>query len=530
MNRLASRAASTWACLVACCLLAACGGSGSAGASTDPGGDTSGTTTGGTTTGGTTGGSTGGTTGGGDTPGGTDPGGDAATLRFQAASHAITVTGGKPFSLAANFFDDRFVPAAPVSNYGFPVPVIPVTNADGSLDVAWIDYSATAAVPSASGLATLGQVSITHIGADLATASTVATSIKSYRLLGFTRDPSGNFYLAYNADSSFKTGTQGDPNNVNGNELRIARSSTASFASKAWDTLVFGDVDNHQPKSAGQPGEAGSGVLGFDAQNNVLVTYVSHEMAWDLNGVRHQAGILRLLDPASGAVLAPNNGNPWEMGSGWFYSHNFNQRLLIDGGTYYTLAHGDAYSRQLGVSAFTKAKYLANDSTVFDKGYWTIPGSVGDNTTNAETGQFFKLASGSLAIAHTSADGRRARDVRLVLADAGTGASSASAWLTTGAAHQEAVMPKIGPLGKRIFLTYGVWDSSSRTNHKISWYGQLVDTTLAPVASAKPLDGVEFIPGQPLFTFPGGPNAGALGWVSGNGQGGLTVNVVKLGP
>ena len=59
-----------------------------------------------------------------------------------------------------------------------------------------------------------------------------------------------------------------------------------------------------------------------------------------------------------------------ETGSGWFYSHDFNQRLVVDGGTYYTLAHGDAYSRRLGFAAFTKAKYLANDSTVFDQGYW----------------------------------------------------------------------------------------------------------------------------------------------------------------
>ena len=213
----------------------------------------------------------------------------------------------------------------------------------------------------------------------------------------------------------------------------------------------------------------------------------------------------------------------------WFYSHDFNQRLVVDGSTLYTLAHGDAYSRQLGFSAFTKAKYVANDTTVFDKGYWTIPGATGDNTTNAETGQFFRLANGQFAIAHTSSDGRSARDVRLVLADAATGAPGTNAWLTTNAANQQAVMPKIGALGKRIFLSYGVWNSSNRTNHQITWYGQLVDTTLTPVAAAKQISGVEFVAGQPFVSFAGGPNAGALGWVSGNGQGGLTVNVVKLG-
>jgi hypothetical protein len=457
--------------------------------------------------------------------------GEASTLlkRFSVSSYPLAVGSGKVFSLAANFFDDRFVPAAPVSNYGFPAPVTPVANADGSLDVAWLNYAGGGALPSASGLAAPGAVFITHVNADLSAGATVDTGIKTYRLLGFTRDGAGNFYLAYNADSPFKTSKQGDPNNVDGNELRVARSASPNFGARKWETIVFGNVDNTQPNSAGGPGTAGSGVLGFDPQNKVLVSYVAHDMAWDLNGVRHQAGILRLIDSASGAVLAPSNGNPWETGSGWFYSHDFNQRLVVDGGTYYTLAHGDAYARRLGFAAFTKAKYLANDSTVFDQGYWTIPGSIGDNDTNAETGQFFRLDATRFAIAHTSSDGRSARDVRLVLAAAANGVPSANAWITANAANQQAVMPKIGPLGTRIFLSYGIWDSSSRTNHAITWYGQLLDQTLKPVADPVKLTGVEFIAAQPLFTFPSGPNAGQLGWVSGNAQGGMTVNVVRGG-
>ena len=449
--------------------------------------------------------------------------------KFHLSSYPVAISSGKVFSLAANFFDDRFVPPAPLSNYGFPSPVTPVANADGSVDVAWLDYAGGGALPSASGLAALGAINITHINADLSAGATTNTGLKTYRLLGFTRDTAGNFYLAYSADSSFKTTQSGNPNSVNGNELRVARSASASFASRKWETIVFGNVDNTQPNSAGGAGSAGSGVLGFDAQNNVLVSYVAHDMAWDLNGVRHQAGILRLLDATSGAVIAPSNGNPWETGSGWFYSHNFNQRLLIDGGTYYTLAHGDAYSRQLGLSAFTKAKYTANDSTVFNASYWTIPGSVGDNDTNAETGQFFKLSSTRFAIAHTSSDGRTARDVRLVLADVATGAPQSNAWLTTNTGNLQAVMPKVGALGKRIFLSYGVWDSTNRTNRAITWYGRLLDQNLVPVADAVKLSGVEFVAAQPLFTFPSGPNAGALGWVSGNAQGGLTLNVVRAG-
>ncbi|WP_188704690.1 hypothetical protein [Silvimonas iriomotensis] len=449
---------------------------------------------------------------------------------FAVTSHTVSVSGGKVFGLAANFFDDRFVPAAPVSNYGFPNPLIQYVNSDGSLDVAWLDYTGGGAVPSASGLAAPGKVFITHIAADLGSSTTTDTGIQTYRLLGFTRDPSGNYYLAFNVDSTFKSSVSGNANNVNGNEFHVARSATASFASPVWNTTVFGNNDNTTADSPGNPGEAGSGVLGFDATNGYVVTYVSHLMAWTANGTRHQAGLLRLLNPNTGAVQTPTGQfDTWQAGSGWFYSHNFDQRLIIDNGTYYTLAHGDAYSRQLGFSAFTPASYQNFTATVFDQSYWTIPGAEGDNTTNAQTGQFIKLANGSFAITHTTSDTRAARDVRLVLANGGNGTTSATAWLTSNTGTTQAIMPKIAPLQSNLLVTWGTWDSASRTNHSVTWYAQLVDQNLSPLGTPTTLSGVEFVAGLPLFTFPAGPNQGAVGWVSGNANGSITVNVAQAG-
>ncbi len=457
-----------------------------------------------------------------------------STAHFSVVSHPVCVTGsGKVFGLAANFFDDRFVPAAPVSNYGFPNPLIQYVNTDGSLDIAWLDYTAGGAVPSASGLAALAHVFITHVSADLSSSTTTDTGIQTYRLLGFTRDTAGNYYLAFNVDSTFKSGVSGNANNVNGNEFHVARSATASFASPVWNTTVFGNNDNTTKDSPGNPGEAGSGVLGFDAVNGYVVAYVSHLMAWDANGTRHQAGILRLLNASTGAVQTPTGlSNTWEAGSGWFYSHNFDQRLIVDNGTYYTLAHGDAYSRQLGFSAFTPTSYQNFTATVFDQSYWTIPGTEGDNTTNAQTGQFIKLANGSFAIAHTTSDTRTARDVRLVVANGNTaqnaGVTTNSIWLTANTGTTQAVTPKIAPLQSNFLVTWGTWDSSSRTNHIIKWYAQLVDQNLNPLNTPTALTGVEFVAGLPLFTFPAGPNQGAVGWVSGNANGSITVNVAQV--
>ena len=451
--------------------------------------------------------------------------GGAASLTVSITPHAIaTGDAGKVFNDAEDFFDDGFIPPSPLANFGFHTPIIPLVRADGGIDVAWLDYTAGKGKPFA--LPSVGMINITHIDATLSMGTTVATGVKTYSLLGFTADPSGNFYLAYNADSSFKTSTKDDPNNVNGNELRIAKSTGADFGTKAWDKLIFGDVDNTKDLSKGNAGAAGSGVLGYDVMNQKLVLYVAHQMAWGDNGTRHQAGFFSYIDPATGAALAPGGGAPLNTGAGWFYSHDFDQRLLVDAGTAYVLGHGDAFPRQLGFAAWTPTSYSKNGSA-FDKPYFMITGNEGDNNTNAETGQFLKLKDGSFALIHTSSQGRAARDVHIVLANGTTGATLSDAWLTTNAAHTEATMPKLEVLDGSLFVSYGLWDSTDRTNKKISWYWQVLDSSLKPTTAATALPDVEFVAASPLVHFGTGPNAGAVGWVSGNASHTLSVNVVS---
>lgn len=443
---------------------------------------------------------------------------------FSVTSNAIvTGTGGKAFSLKANFFDDGLVPANPVSNHGFHNPIISYVNADGSVDVAWLDYTG-AGGQNAGGLSTPHAINITHINPDLGTGSTTATGLMSYKLLGFTRDNVGAYYIAYTADHPYKNTTAGDANNVNGNELKLAKSTSTSFAARSWDTLVFGDRDNQADLSKGNPGADGGGVLAYDAVNKKLLMYVAHQMAWGVNGTRHQAGYLRYVDPANGRLILPGNASD-NMGTAWLYSHNFNQRLLIDNGTAYLLAHGDTYARQLGVMAYSYASYARDDSAVFNQAYLAIDGNQGDYATNAQTGQFVKLASGNLAIVHTTSQGRAARDVRIVLASSTDGTTKSSAWLTTNAANVQAIMPKLEAVGENLVLTYGLWNSSNRTNKTIEWRFALLDTNLK-VLSTSAMAGVEFTAEAPLIRFNGGPNAGSVGWVSGNDGGSLSVHLI----
>ncbi|MDB4981967.1 MAG: putative lipoprotein, partial [Myxococcales bacterium] len=429
---------------------------------------------------------------------------------------------GTVFNVADDYFNDGLVPATPVANFGIHSQIIPAANDDGSLDVAWLDYAAGAGAPWA--VKSASAINVTHVDAALATATTAATGLRSYKLLGFARDPSGAFYVAYNKDHALKSTVSGNANNINGNELHVAK---LTGGASTWDTLVFGDKDQSVDATLGDPGGAASGVVGFDAVNMKVALYLGHSMLW--TPTRHQAGFFRLLDPASGAITAPAGNDIIHFGAGWWYSHNFNQRMIIDGGNYYVLGHGDAYPRQLGFARWSLKNYVGKNDTDFNEAYWAITGNEGDNNTNAQTGQFVRLGDGRFLMVHTTSQGRGARDVRLVIADGTTGkADAASAtWLTTNQSPVNATMPKVGLLGDDVLVTYALWDSSKK--HQLTWYAAVLDTSLKTVVPPTAMTGVEFVDSAPLFRFQAGANAGKLGWVSGNAAHTLSVHVASLG-
>ena len=491
------------------------GGAGTVGGASTFGGAAA--TVGGGVNGGTT--SSGGTAAGGAAAGaGGTPSG--APTGISVATHDLPVSAGSVFNVVDDYFNDGLVPATPVANFGSQSQITVVAADDGSLDVAWLDYTGGKGKPWA--LPTPGMIYLTHIDAALGTATTTASGVSSYKLLGFSKDAAGAFYIAYNKDHALKTNAQADQNNINGNELHVTKLASGSVA---WDQLLFGNQDNNADATPGDPGGAASGVLGYDAMNKKVVLYVGHSMMW--TPTRHQAGYIRLLNPDTGAVIPPAGDDILHFGAGWWYSHNFNQRLLIDGGNYYMLAHGDAYARQLGFARWSLANYTAKNQTDFDQAYFKIDGNEGDNNTNAQTGQFVRLSDGRFLIVHTTSQGRSARDVRLVAANGSTGVAEANAvWLTTNQGTTQATMPKVELLGDDVLVTYALWDSTQK--HQLTWYAALLDAKLASVVMPKAISGVEFVDAAPLFRFKGGPNAGKVGWVSGNASHTLSVRVASL--
>jgi hypothetical protein len=438
------------------------------------------------------------------------------------ATHDLAVDGkGTVFNVADDYFNDGFAPPTPVANFGIHAQIIAAPRDDGSLDVAWLDYAGGKSAPWA--VPAPAMINVTHVDAALATATTTATGVKSYKLLGFAEDATGAIYLAYNKDHPLKSATSGDPNDVNGNELHVVKLAAGATA---WDTLVFGEKDQSLDATLGDPGGAASGVLGYDATNKKLALYLGHSMMW--TPTRHQAGFFRLLDPATGAVLPPAGNDVIHFGAGWWYSHNFNQRLLVDGGDYYILAHGDAFPRQLGLCKWSLKGYTGKNDVDFNEAYWMISGNEGDNDTQAQTGQFIRGKDGRFLMVHTTAQGRGARDVRLVHADGATGKADAAGavWLTTNQGTVNATMPKLERLGDDVLVTYALWDSAK--HHQLDWYAALLDDSLATVVPPTLVSGVEFVDSAPLFRFPAGPNAGAVAWVSGNAAHTLSVHVATL--
>jgi hypothetical protein len=82
----------------------------------------------------------------------------------------------------------------------------------------------------------------------------------------------------------------------------------------------------------GTKGAPSTGRFGYIAETDELVAYFGHTQRYD-DGVRHQGGYLARISASGEQTLV----------SGWFGSHNLDQRLFIDGGNSAMLGLGDAY-------------------------------------------------------------------------------------------------------------------------------------------------------------------------------------------
>lgn len=251
-------------------------------------------------------------------------------------------------------------------------------------------------------------------------------------LLGFSRVPGKDIYVAGHS----KDNTFGNRNceywvggfNSQGKEL--------------FDTLIFGEKNSEEMNSKGYPGTAASARIIYNEAAGNFGVYVGHTMKWPDN-VRHQAGYFSLLTPSGKNSTV----------SGWYVSHNFDQRLVVNGDDFYMLAHGDAYPRALVFS-----KWNGSGKQVFQMNYHDIPGESGENSTYCQTGGLVVTDKKASIVVFASANERKSHDVCVVLIDA-TGKESRRKWLTEYAAGTNGSFPRIATYGKKLLLV--AWEEFS---------------------------------------------------------------------
>jgi len=274
-------------------------------------------------------------------------------------------------------------------------------------------------------------------------------------------------------------------NNAHGNkntEFHVAGFSPDG--SESFNTLIFGDRNQKEKNSKGGPGGAGSARIAYNEKGRTIAFYLSHNMLCG-DGVRHQGGFVGFLD---------ENGKRKSGGSGWFYSHNFDQRLIAANGEFAALAHGDAYPRALGFSRWpgSGGKAIAN------KTYHNIPGETGANTTNCQTGGLVALPNRRYAVVFASSNEREAHDVCVKVLDE-SGKTTREQWLTEGESGSASAYPRIARDGDHIFVA---WHQGGELQQII------LDSSLETVVPRSTNTGVKLSPYDDLHNL----DNGAIVW------------------
>jgi hypothetical protein len=159
-----------------------------------------------------------------------------------------------------------------------------------------------------------------------------------------------------------------DPNATVDDRTWAAVRRVRADGSEVFQTDLFRSPNLDDVDTKGAPS---SSRLGYISGTNELVAYFAHTQRYD-DGVRHQGGYLATLDA----------GGEQSLLSGWFGSHNLDQRLFVDAQGGAVLGLGDAYPEGIFFS------FLGNRPSA-DVLYALA--SAGNGTTNGQLGGMVDL-------------------------------------------------------------------------------------------------------------------------------------------
>lgn len=389
----------------------------------------------------------------------------------------------------------------PNSNYGLTSYITFEVNDDNTIDILWLESNSTKHL---SRISLENQSLVENIPINDKVNPTG-------KILGFEKLDYDKFVIGYTKDNSF------------GDEDNEAWYTAFNKSSEIFSTRIFGEENNEEVGAKGEPGAAGSAVIRYNPEADVLNIYLAHKQMYS-DGVRHQGGWVGFIDCQNGEVITESNGS--HIGSGWYYSHNFDQRsILSSDGYFYLLAHGDAYPRALGIS---KIGHINGFESKF-KYYELLDGETGDNFTNSHTGDLVELSNDNIAIAFSTGETRVQRDLRVAIVGGMKSDTTGlgprlidGSWVTLNQTEYVGWGAKIAQYGEYILVAWNQYNSS---NEGTGSYFKLLDFNGDLISDTEHLEETSFYPAQSILTSSDGKN---LVWVSAHGDNKLRVNLLEI--
>ncbi len=424
--------------------------------------------------------------------------GPTPTLSVESLETTRIADMGTPFDPNR---DDLLGPANWNTNYGKAPELIPVLHGNG-FDVLWRDTRAEEPTGYVVRIEPQGETYAITRAYRVALLGT---------LLGFTRDPDGNYYYATGVDEAEAIDERDPPAGQHRPDIvRVVRFSPGGCVEMESDVGLAREAAKADSEPIVNPMVAGSSRLAYGDGHLALVHSIN--TAPDAKAVRHQKALTTHLNAATG--VATRTSTMW-------VSHSFDQRLFWDGRGFVELHLGDAFPRQVALGRFTSTQSAET------YGLYAPKGAEGDNATYTRLGGIAPVTNGDYGYLVVFATDRStelgseqwqalvgARDVALVRVrrdfaelsprDGGYVDTSASLhrvqsagetvdnyvyWLTEygeGDSEIHAGRPRIAALtGDRFVVLWERWEPGQRREQFVGTYGLEIDADAQVLTAAK---------------------------------------------
>lgn len=297
-------------------------------------------------------------------------GGDVPALSVERIEAPTVASLGVPHDTDE---DDDGGPGDWATNYGKPPEIIPY--ADGAvLEVLFQDQSSdefayvVRIIPSASGYEIEAAFRVASLG----------------RIMGFTKDTDGNYYVATGVDEDDVVDETYPPNEIHRSDIvRIVKFDIHGCVQMESDVDMARGAFDDGSEIIVNPMVAASSRLVWGGGRLLLTHGHNTEPDPALDGTRHQKAITTLLNATDGSVT--RDATMW-------VSHSFDQRALYDGTGFVELHLGDAYPRTIALSHYN------DDGGEGAYSAYTIKGAEGDNNTFTRLGSIVQTSDPTFGI------------------------------------------------------------------------------------------------------------------------------------